>query len=228
MNTILSPDLIFFLLVAVFLNVRLRSVLGRRTGNEKKPKDIFTYQDSILEPDKKKVLEVKEAIKRKTPLSLPEKKINNLKKSTGLERIFYFDKNFSPKKFLEGAKIAFKSIIETYAKDEISKIKNLLSSNVFSAFSREIKSRVQKKHSLEHTLISLKSADIEKIHVKSSIADIVVKFVSEQVNLLKNEKGKTLSGNDEYIENHIDYWTFSKDLKSTNPNWKLFVTKTKQ
>ena len=225
MNTILSPDLIFFLLVAIFLIIRLRSVLGRRTGNEKKPKDIFTYQDSILEPDKKKVLEVKEAIKRKTPLSLPEKKINNLKKSTGLERIFYFDKNFSPKKFLEGAKIAFKSIIETYAKGEINKIKNLLSSNVFSAFSREIKSRVQKKHSLEHTLISLKSADIEKIHVKSSIADIVVKFVSEQVNLLKNEKGKTLSGNDEYIENHIDYWTFSKDLKSTNPNWKLVVTK---
>ena len=225
MNTILSPDLIFFLLVAIFLIIRLRSVLGRRTGNEKKPKDIFTYQDSILEPDKKKVLEVKESIKRKTSLSSLEKKISNLKKSTGLERIFYFDKNFSPIKFLEGAKIAFKSIIETYAKGEINKIKNLLNSNVFSAFSREIKSRVQKKHSLEHSLISLKSADIEKIHVKSSIADIVVKFVSEQVNLLKNEKGKTLSGNDEYIENHIDYWTFSKDLKSTNPNWKLVVTK---
>ena len=225
MKTILSPDLIFFLLVAIFLIIRLRSVLGRRTGNEKKPKDIFTYQDSILEPDKKKLLEGKESIKRKPSVGLPEKKISNLKKGTGLEEIFYFDKNFSPKKFLEGAKIAFRSIIETYAKGEINKIKNLLSSNVFSAFSKEIKSRIKKKHSLEHTLISLKSADIEKIHVKSSIADIVVKFVSEQVNLLKNKKGKILSGNDEYIENHIDYWTFSKDLKSTNPNWKLVVTK---
>ena len=111
MNTILSPDLIFFLLVAIFLIIRLRSVLGRRTGNEKKPKDIFTYQDSILEPDKKKVLEVKESIKRKTSLSSLEKKISNLKKSTGLERIFYFDKNFSPKKFLEGAKIAFSCLM---------------------------------------------------------------------------------------------------------------------
>ena len=225
MKTILSPDLIFFLLVAIFLIVRLRSVLGRRTGNEKKPKDIFTYQDSLLEPDKKKLLEGKESIKRKPSVGLSEKKISNLKKGTGLEEIFYFDKNFSPKKFLEGAKIAFRSIIETYAKGEINKIKNLLSSNVFSAFSKEIKSRIKKKHSLEHTLISLKSADIEKIHVKSSIADIVVKFVSEQVNLLKNKKGKILSGNDEYIENHIDYWTFSKDLKSSNPNWKLVVTK---
>ena len=135
MNTVLSPDLIFFLLVAVFLIVRLRSVLGRRTGNEKKTKDIFTYQDSILEPDKKKILEGKKSIKRKISLGLPEKKINNLKKGTNLQKIFYFDKNFSPKKFLEGAKIAFKSIIETYAKGEINKIKNLLSGNVFTAFS---------------------------------------------------------------------------------------------
>ena len=228
MNTILSPDLIFFLLVAVFLIVRLRSVLGRRTGNEKKTKDIFTYQDSILEPDKKKILEGKKSIKRKISLGLPEKKVNNLKKETSLEKISYFDKTFSPKKFLEGAKIAFRSIIETYAKGEINKIKNLLSVNVFTAFSNEIKSRVKKKHSLEHTLISLKSADIKKINVRSSIADIVVKFASEQVNLLKNKKGKILSGNDEYIENHIDYWTFSKDLKSTNPNWKLVVTKSEQ
>ena len=79
---------------------------------------------------------------------------------------------------------------------------------------------------MEHSLVSIKSADIEKINVKSSIADIVVKFVSEQVNLLKNEKGKVLKWNDEYIENHTDYWTFSKDLKSNNPNWKLVVTKT--
>ena len=95
MNTILSPDLIFFLLVAVFLIVRLRSVLGRRTGNEKKTKDIFTYQDSILEPDKKKILEGKKSIKRKISLGLPEKKVNNLKKETSLEKISYISYYFS-------------------------------------------------------------------------------------------------------------------------------------
>ena len=134
-------------------------------------------------------------------------------------------KIFQQKKFLLGAKIAFQTIIQSYAKGEINKIKHLLSTNVFSIFSKEIISRAKKKYILEHTLISLKSAGIEKINVKSSIADIVVKFVSEQVNLLKNEKGKILKGNDEYIENHTNYWTFSKDLKSPNPNWKLVVTK---
>ena len=64
------------------------------------------------------------------------------------------------------------------------------------------------------------------LHNEKKTSLRVVKFVSEQVNLLKNEKGKILKGNDEYIENHTDYWTFSKDLKSNNPNWKLVVTKT--
>ena len=228
MNISLSPDLIFFILLAAFLIIRLRSVLGRRTGNEKKSKDIFMYHDTALSAEKKKFLDEKQSIKNKSHGKSSFKKEGNLNKNTALEKIYHFDQNFSLKNFLSGAKISFQTIIESYAKGEINKIKNLLSVNVFTAFSNEIKSRVKKKHSLEHTLISLKSADIEKINVKSSIADIVVKFASEQVNLLKNKKGEILSGNDEYIENHIDYWTFSKDLKSTNPNWKLVVTKSEQ
>ena len=220
MNTFLTLDLIFFILVAVFLIIRLRSVLGRRTGNEKRPKDIFMYQDTTLGTDKKKILDGKQSIKSKFHNKLSTEKENN-----ALEKIYYIDKSFSPKKFLSGAKIAFKTIIQSYAKGEINKIKHLMSTDVFSIFSKEIKSRTRKKYILEHTLVSIKSADIENANFKSSIADIVVKFISEQVNLLKNEKGKILKGNDEYIENHTNYWTFSKDLKSSNPNWKLVVTK---
>ena len=225
MNTFLTLDLIFFILVAVFLIIRLRSVLGRRTGNEKRPKDIFMYQDTTLDTDKNKTLDEKKSIKSKFQDKLFIGKKNNLNKNTALEKICYFDKNFSTKKFLLGAKNAFQTIIQSYAKGEINKIKHLISTNVFSIFSKEIISREKKRYILEHSLISLKSAGIEKINVKFSIADIVVKFVSEQVNLLKNEKGKILKGNDEYIENHTNYWTFSKDLKSSNLNWKLVVTK---
>ena len=225
MNTFLSPDIIFFVLVAAILILRLRSVLGRKTGNEKRPKDIFMYQDTTLGNDKNKTLGEKKSIKSKFDDKLFNGKENNSNKKTDLEKICYFDKNFSTRNFLLGAKIAFQKIIQFYAKGEINKIKHLLSTNVFSTFSKEIISRAKKKYILEHSLISLKSAGIEKINVKSSIADIVVKFVSEQVNLLKNEKGKILKGNDEYIENHTNYWTFSKDLKSSNPNWKLVLTK---
>ena len=225
MNTFISPDLIFFVLVAAFLIIRLRSVLGKKTGNEKRPKDIFMYQDTTLGTEKKNFLDPKQSIKNKVQNKLSYEKKNDLNNNTALEKISYFDKSFSPKNFLVGAKSAFQTIINSYAKGEISKIKYLLSTNVFSIFSKEIKSRIKKKHILEHSLISLQSADIEKINIKSTIADIIVKFVSEQVNLLKNQKGKILKGNDEYIENHTNYWTFSKDLKSLNPNWKLIVTK---
>ena len=225
MNTFFTPDLIFFVLVAAFLIIRLRSVLGRRTGNEKRPKDIFMYQDTVLGSGKKKTISEKEDIKEKSFDEYLSKNKVNLKKGTALEKIYYFDQTFSTKKFLAGAKNAYQQIINSYANGEINKIKYLLDSKVFSTFSNEIKSRVKKKYTLEHTLISIKSAAVEKIYVKSSIADIVVKFVSEQVNLLKNKDGKVLKGNDEYIENHTNYWTFSKDLKSNDPNWKLIVTK---
>ena len=228
MNTFISPDLIFFVLVAVFLIIRLRSVLGRKTGNEKKPKDIFMYQNPAISTDKEKVLGEKQIVENKIFRKTSTDKESNFKTYTGLKKIYYYDKNFSTKKFLSGAKNAFQTIIQSYAKGEISKIKYLLSTNVFSTFSKEIKSRIGKKYILEHTLVSLKSAGIEKINIRSSIADIVVKFVSEQVNLLKNRKGKILKGNDEYVEDHINYWTFSKDLKSSNPNWKLIVTKAGQ
>ena len=98
MNTFLTLDLIFFILVAVFLIIRLRGVLGRRTGNEKRPKDIFMYQDTTLDTDKKKILDGKQSIKSKFHNKLSTEKENNLNKNTALEKIYYIDKSFSPKK----------------------------------------------------------------------------------------------------------------------------------
>ena len=225
MNIFFTPDLIFFILVAAFLIIRLRSVLGRRTGNEKKTGNFFSYQDSTITAKKSNKLAKEKELAKNEILDFENVgNRNNKEMKHSLIKICSLDRNFSPKKFLLGAKIAFESIIESYAKGDLNKVKYLLGPNVFSAFSKEIKSRIQKKRTLEHSLISLKKTDIEKINVKSSIADIVVKFVSEQVNLLKNDKGKIIEGNEEYTENHIDYWTFSRDLKSSNPNWKLVVT----
>ena len=225
MNTFFTPDLIFFIVVAAFLILRLKSVLGRRTGNEKRQKDVFFYQDTTLN-DKSSYSNSKKAPLDKAFKNLVNNKGKKISSVNVIAKIYSLDENFNTKKFLDGAKSAFETIIKSYAKGEIDKIKSLLGSNVFSTFSKNVKLRIKKKNVLEHSLISIKSVDIENINVKESIADIVVKFVSEQVNLLKNEKGKILEGDNEYVENHIDYWTFSKDLKSSNPNWKLIVTKT--
>ena len=222
MNNFISVDLIFFIMIAAFLILRLRSVLGKRTGNEKKPSIDFSLGAGVIEKNfkNKKQIKTKED---KIQDSLKEYK--NLNTNGDVERICKIDPTFSPEKFLKGAKEAFEIIVKAYATDNLKKIKDLLGSDIFKTFSSVSNQRVKKKQILEHTFISFKSAEIKKIALKSTIAEIIVRFVTEQVNLLKNDKGKIIQGNSEYIENHIDNWIFSKDLKSSNPNWKLIVTK---
>ena len=139
MNTYLTPDLIFFILVAAFLILRLRSVLGRRTGNEKKPKDAYYYQDAAFDENQKKKSNIKAY---KKPLNALEKNKGHI---SGMEKIVILDSNFNPKKFLSGAKVAFQKIIQSYANNEIDKIKYLLSNTVFSTFSKKISYRLKKK-----------------------------------------------------------------------------------
>ena len=214
MNNFFSPDLIFFVMVAAFLVLRLRNVLGRRTGNEKKIETEFSFGSKVIEKNSKN----KKQIKTNTVSGLFSQKDQ-------LEKINELDKNFSIETFLKGAKDAFKIIVESYSKENIKKINYLLSSDILKVFLNASKNRIKKKQSLEHNFISFKSAEIKKIVLKSTIVKIVVKFVTEQVNLLRNNKDMIIEGNEDNIEKHVDYWTFSKDLKSLDPNWKLIDTK---
>ena len=225
MNNFFSVDLIFFIMIAALLVFRLRNVLGRRTGNEKKPGFGFSFDAKVLDKNSNNIKEIK--INKEHILN-SLKKYKNLDKNGDLKRIYILNPNFSPKKFLKGAKDAFEIIVAAYAKGNLKKVKDLLSPNIFKTFSNISNQRIKKKQTLEHTLISFKSEEIKRIILKSTIAEIAVRFVTEQINLLKNNKGQIIEGNNDYIENHIDYWTFSKDLKFSNPNWKLIVTKSEK
>ena len=225
MNNFFSVDLIFFIMIAALLVFRLRNVLGRRTGNEKKPGFGFSFDAKVVDKNSNNIKEIK--INKEHILN-SLKKYKNLDKNGDLKRIYILNPNFSPKKFLKGAKDAFEIIVAAYAKGNLKKVKDLLSPNIFKTFSNISNQRIKKKQTLEHTLISFKSEEIKRIILKSTIAEIAVRFVTEQVNLLKNNKGQIIEGNNDYIENHIDYWIFSKDLKFSNPNWKLIVTKSEK
>ena len=222
MNNFFSVDLIFFIMIAAFLILRLRRVLGRRTGNEKKTGSNFSFDAKVIDKNSKNIESIKTNQER---IKSSLKKYKNLNVDDDLKKIYIIDPDFSPKEFLKGAKEAFEIIIESYAKENLKKIKSLLAPNIFKNFLTESNKRIKKKQILEHSLISFKSAKIKKIILKYSIVEIIVRFVTEQVNLLKSNDGKIIEGNLEYIEEHIDDWTFSKDLKSSNPNWKLIVTK---
>ena len=178
MNSFFSVDLIFFIMIAALLVFRLRNVLGRRTGNEKKPGFGFSFDAKVVDKNSNNIKEIK--INKEHILN-SLKKYKNLDKNGDLKRIYILSPNFSPKKFLKGAKDAFEIIVAAYAKGNLKKVKDLLSPNIFKTFSNISNQRIKKKQTLEHTLISFKSEEIKRIILKSTIAEIAVRFVTEQI-----------------------------------------------
>ena len=224
MNNFFSPDLIFFVMVAAFLIIRLRSVLGKRTGNEKKHGENISVGLKQINKDFQNK-QLKEANNINKNLKISED-IRDKNIKSKINKLIELDPHFNYKEFLKGAKIAFERIVQNYSSGDVKKIKNILSPEIFKSFSNAAELRKKKKQVLEHTLISFKTAEIKDILFNTSIVSIVVKYVTEQVNTVKNAKGETIDGNSDYVENHNDLWTFSRNIKSSNPNWTLIVTET--
>jgi len=224
MNNFFSPDLIFFVMVAAFLIIRLRSVLGKRTGNEKKHGENISVGLKQINKDFQNK-QLKEANNINKNLKISED-IRDKNIKSKINKLIELDPHFNYKEFLKGAKIAFERIVQNYSSGDVKKIKNILSPEIFKSFSNAAELRKKKKQVLEHTLISFKTAEIKDILFNTTIVSIVVKYVTEQVNTVKNAKGETIDGNSDYVENHNDLWTFSRNIKSSNPNWTLIVTET--
>ncbi len=186
-------DIIIFAGIAVFLVFRLRKVLGRRTGFEKKQSNNVTAQPT----------ETKEIKTNNIPEL--EEKISNLK--TAYEIINDFDH----KKFLEGAKIAFETIINSFNKGDKNTLKKLVTESVFKTFEEAIDA---KNINPDHQFYSLNIESVEKVFIEGKHIKIRIKFVSEQ---FKNNDENT-------IIKKQDNWTFEKIIKSKDPNWLLSST----
>ncbi|HLI10175.1 MAG TPA: Tim44/TimA family putative adaptor protein [Alphaproteobacteria bacterium] len=216
-------DIIFFAMVAAFLVLRLRSVLGRRTGHERQRPDPF--QPSPTEPGDKVV-------------ALPERKPRNLREElgipaavkgtpleSGLTQIGVADPNFTPAGFIEGAKIAFEMIVGAFAKGDRKALRPLLNDAVFEHFQAAIKAREEAKESHETTLVGIKSADILEARVENRTAFVTVKFVSEQINATRDKDGHVTEGDPSHVAEITDIWTFARNTRSRDPNWTLVETR---
>merc|ERR1711991_29528 len=141
--------------------------------------------------------------------------------SSELSKIHKIDPSFKVDDFIVGAKKAFEYIIKKYSDENIKPLEKLLSANIFKMFSKQINNRAKKKENLDVSIIGIKEAKIEDVSIKSSVASIKVKFSSEQVQVIKNDKGKIISGDGNQILSIVESWFFSKDLKKKDPNWIL-------
>jgi predicted lipid-binding transport protein (Tim44 family) len=211
-------DIVFFAMVALFLVLRLRSVLGKRTGNERRRADPFTQAPKPApRPSPDNVIAL--------PDRAPDAQ-NADPVAQGLNQIRGADPKFDPQGFLTGARAAFEMIIGAFSAGDRAALKPLLSDEVNENFGREIAARERDGQKLDNTVLRIRSTDIVEARLDGRVANVTVKFVSDQINILRDEKGAPLPGQSTAAAEVVDLWTFSRNARAADPNWILVATGT--
>jgi predicted lipid-binding transport protein (Tim44 family) len=216
-------DIVLFAMVAAFLVLRLRSVLGRKTGHEQRRADPMSQRTAEREAEGKVVeLPTRNGGQREAeePAIDPSDPM-----AAGLTRIRIADNSFNPKEFAQGARAAFEMIVQAFAAGDTAALKTLLAPEVFENFSEAIRERETAKQTLETTIVGLKSADIVEADMDGDDAVVTVKFVSEQVNVTRDAEGRVVEGDPNQVTDITDIWSFRRNTRSRDPNWKLDETR---
>ena len=185
-------DIILLAMIAGFVFLRLRGILGKRTGFEGKPPPQFEEILKYIDP------KIKTQSKEK------------------------FDEK-AQKEFLEGAKIAYETIITDFSDNDnkLIKSKPLLSKKIQDQFNEALKERNSRGHFAEITFIGINSANIKEHKKTNNILNVTVNFVAEIITCIKDKNKTIISGDPEKIKKIYDTWVFSRDTRSNNPNWQL-------
>lgn len=217
-------DIILFAMIAVFLVLRLRSVLGRRTGFERRPdpsRNPFIRRPGAA-PDQIKVTTAPERGKPALASLLAPPPTDRL--AAGLAAIRQADPDFDPSRFLDGARSAFALIIDAFARGDEAALRPLLGEDVRRAFALAIERRQAAKETLETRLLRIEDAEIVRASLHDQGARVAVKFVTRQINATRASDGSLVDGDPERPSEKIDTWTFARDPRSTDPNWLLVAT----
>ncbi len=210
-------------MVAAVLVLRLRSVLGRRTGHERPPTDPYSSKPKAEPADNKdRVVALPPRGDRRKPADQAAQAADPLE--AGLTQIRIADSNFDPEQFVQGAKSAFEMIVNSYASGDRETLRPLLSDEVYENFGRAIDERAAKKETLETTLVAIRTADILEASMDGRVAFLTLKFVTEQINVTRDEKGEVVDGDTSHVATVTDIWTFARNTRSRNPNWTLVAT----
>ena len=186
-------DIILLGMIAGFIILRLRSILGRKTGHESKVYPGFAEKE----------------------FNIPKNEAKPVKQN--LDILEGKDK----KEFLRGAEIAYESILTSFASGDLIKLKSLLSSNMFSNFSEAIKSRNKDGIKSEFTFIGVKESNVEKYEKISNNLFATVKFIAEVISVKRDKDDKIIEGNPDKIKFVTDSWKFTRNINQKNPNWYL-------
>jgi predicted lipid-binding transport protein (Tim44 family) len=229
---------IIFLALAVFIFLRLRSVLGQRTGRERPPYDPYAPRDAVRGATNDNVVTLPgrnaEAAQPKPVEAVePAERWKGIAEAGsaaagGLDAIAREDKAFDAKHFVAGARAAYEMIVLAYAEGDRRTLKNLLSRDVYDGFEAAIREREGKGETVETRFVAIDKSDITGAELRGRTAQITVRFVSQLISVTRDKSGSVIEGNPEKVTDVTDVWTFARDLSSRDPNWKLVATEAGQ
>jgi predicted lipid-binding transport protein (Tim44 family) len=223
---------IFFLVAAVVIFFQLRNVLGRRTGSERPPFDPYAASSSTAKDATKAPENVISLPRKRAPgepvvdayaaIDAFAKPGTDLNK--GLRAIKDIDPSFEPKGFVDGAKMAYEMIVMAYADGDRKTLKNLLSREVYDGFVQAIADREAKSEKIQSSFVGIDKADIVSAEMKGTEAHVTLRVVSELISATRDKAGAVIDGDPETVAAGMDVWTFARDTRSRDPNWKLVAT----
>jgi predicted lipid-binding transport protein (Tim44 family) len=230
---------IIFLVLAVFIFLRLRSVLGRRTGRERPPYDPYSARDAVRSPAGEKVV----TLPPRPAEAAPPRPVERTQPSTdrwkgiadsgsaaasGLDAVATADPDFDAKHFITGARAAYEMVVTAFAGGDRRQLRNLLSRDVYDGFDAHIGERESRGETVETKFVSIDSSVITAAELRNRTAQITVRFVSKLVSATRDRSGNVIDGNAEKVTDVTDVWTFARDISSRDPNWKVAATETGQ
>jgi predicted lipid-binding transport protein (Tim44 family) len=225
---------IIFLALAVFIFLRLRNVLGQRTGNERPPFDRAARNtlpgtpDAGMVPMPGKVIEQPPPVPAAEAVPVSDRWKGVAEPGTplaqGLDAIVAQDSSFDPKHFLSGARGAYEMIVLAFANGDRRALRDLLSSDVYESFEAVIKDREKHDQKTETRFVSIDKAELVAAELRDRVAQLTVRFVSQMISVTRDKAGTIVDGNPDKVADITDIWTFARDTTSRDPNWKLVGT----
>jgi predicted lipid-binding transport protein (Tim44 family) len=227
---------IIFLALAIFIFLRLRSVLGQRTGRERPPYDPYSARDARA-PASDKVVTLPTRNAETAPKTIeavePAERWKGIAElgtpvAAGLDAIVAADPSFDAKQFIAGARAAYEMIVGAFAAGDRKALKGLLSKEVYEGFEGAIRDRESKGETVENRFVSLDNADITGAELRGNTAHVTVRFVSQLITATRDRSGNVVDGSPDKVTEVTDVWTFARDVTSRDPNWKLVATEAGQ
>jgi predicted lipid-binding transport protein (Tim44 family) len=232
---------LFFLVAAVLIFLKLRSVLGRRTGDEAARFERYRAERAAAEahaakadnkivtlPRREREQPAEQPAPRETDADRAQRMTQyaggNATLAQGLIAISAADRSFDPAEFLRGAKAAYETIVVAFADGNRATLKDLLSPDVLQGFSAAIDGRATRKETIEQSFVGIKGAEITHAELHGRMAQVTVRFVSDLISATRDATGEVTSGDPKRIKEVTDIWTFVRDVGASTPNWHLDST----